>query len=102
MCMRVVSIGLDRPSKPPDRLLPLAGVILRVARSMHRPRNPRVTRTEAQAFQNMSLCFFGPPGVSFTQSDSGMGVGEISIKHQRMFTSGYPLRHALSQYFDIP
>src|ERR1700722_3990624 len=80
ICMRMVSIGLDRPSKPCDRLLPLAEVILLVAHRMHRTGNPRVTRTEAQAFQNMSLCFFGPTDINLTQSDSGMGAGEISIQ----------------------
>src|ERR1700677_811394 len=100
MRMRTVSIGLDRPPKPCDRLLPIAEVILRVARHMHRGRAG--ARAEAQGFHDMGLCFLGPTDISLTQSDIDMGDGEISIQRQRMFTPGDALRYALRHYFDIP
>ena len=43
----------------------------------------------------MSLCFFGATDTNLTTSDRGMGVGEISIQRQRMFTFGDALRGAL-------
>ncbi len=48
----------------------------------------RIARTEAQGLSNVSLCFFGATDKNLTKSDSGMGVGEISIQRQRMFTFG--------------
>ena len=48
----------------------------------------------------MSLGFFGATDKNLTESDSGMGVGEISIQLQRMFTFGDALGRALGQYVD--
>ena len=48
----------------------------------------------------MSLCFFGATDENLAKSDSGMGVGEISIQRQRMFTFGDALRGALGAYLD--
>ena len=49
----------------------------------------------------MSLCFFGATDENLTKSDSGMGVGKISIQRQRMFTFGDALRRALGEYLDM-
>jgi hypothetical protein len=46
MWMREISVGLDRPSKPCDRLLPKAEVILRDARYIHPIVSHRIARTE--------------------------------------------------------
>jgi hypothetical protein len=35
ICSRIISVGLDRPSTPSDRLLPTAEVVLRDARAHH-------------------------------------------------------------------
>ena len=48
----------------------------------------------------MSLGFLGVTGKHFTDSDSSMGVGKISIELQRMFTFGDALCGALGEYVD--
>ena len=57
----------------------------------------RVARTEAQGLDNVSLRLFGATDENLTKSDKGMGVGEISIQRQRMFTFGDALRGALGK-----
>ena len=101
MGMRIISVGLDRPSKPRDRLLLTAEVVLRHARESHPGVSHRIARAEAQGLDNVSLCFFGATDENLAKPDSGMGVGEISIQRQRMFTFGDALRGALGVYVDI-
>ena len=60
----------------------------------------RIARTEAQGLANVSLGFFGATDKNLTKSDKGMGVGEISIQRQRMFTFGDALCRALGAYVD--
>ena len=48
----------------------------------------------------MSLGFFGATDINLTNSDSGMGLGKISIQRQRMFTFGDALCGALGEYVD--
>ena len=48
MRCRIISVGLDRPSKPRDRLLLTAEVVLRDARDGHPDISHRIARTEAQ------------------------------------------------------
>ena len=50
----------------------------------------------------MSLCFFGAAYKNLSQSNSKMGVGEISIQLQRVLTFGDALRRALGYYLDKP
>ena len=88
MCDRIISVGLDRPSIPRNRLLVTAEVELRHARDIHPDVSHRIARTEAQGLGNVSLCFFGATDKNLTKSDKGMGAGEISIQRQRMFTFG--------------
>ena len=66
ICMRIISVGLDRPSKPRDRLLPTAEVELRNARVSHPDVSHRIARTEAQGLGNVSLCFFGATDKNLT------------------------------------
>ena len=69
--------------------------------AMHHPGvSQRIARTEAQGLGNVSLCFFGATDKNLTNSDKGMGLGEISIQRQRMFTFGDALRGALGEYVD--
>jgi hypothetical protein len=77
---RITSIGLDRPSKPRDCLLPTAEAIFRNSRDCHPDISERVARTEAQGLANVSLGVFGATDVNLAKSDKGMGVGEISIQ----------------------
>src|SRR5271155_5977473 len=56
--MRIISVGLDRPSKPRDRLLPKAEVILRAACNRHPGVSHRIARTEPESLDNVSLGFF--------------------------------------------
>ena len=98
--LRIISVGLDRPSKPRDRLLPTAEVVLRKARVSHPDVSHRIARTEAQGLGNVSLGFFGATDKNLSKSDSGMGAGEISIQRQRMFAFGDALRSALGEYVD--
>jgi hypothetical protein len=60
----------------------------------------RISRAEAQRLSNASLGFFGATGKYLTKSDSSIGVGEISVQRQRIFTFGDALRRALGEYFD--
>ena len=99
---RKVSVGLDRPPTPRDRLLVTAEVELRKARDISSRRKHRIARTEAQGLGNMSLCFFGATDKNLSQSDHGMGCGKISIQRQRMFTFGDALCGALGQYLEMP
>ena len=50
----------------------------------------------------MSLCFFGAAYKNLSQSNSKMGIGEISIQLQRVLTFGDALRRALGYYLDKP
>ena len=100
ICWRIISVGLDRPSKPRDRLLATAEVKLRNARASHPDVGHRVAWTETQGLVNVGLCFFGATDQNLTKSDKVMGAGEISIQRQRMFTFSDPLRSALGKYVD--
>ena len=100
--MRIISIGLDRPSKPRDSFLPGAEVVLRNARETLPGMGISIARTEAQGFANVGLCFFRTTDEGLTKSDKGVSAGQISIQLQRAFTFGDALHSALSQYFDIP
>ena len=71
ICWRIISIGLDRPPKPRDRLLPTAEVVLRQARISHPAVSHRIARTEAQGLANVSLRFFGATDKNLTKSDIG-------------------------------
>ena len=97
---RIISVGLDRPSKPRDRLVPTAEVDLRNAHEMHPDVSHGIARTEAQGLTNVSLRFVGATDENLTKSDTGMGAGKISIQLQRMFTFGDALCRALGQDFD--
>ncbi len=49
----------------------------------------------------MSLGFLGATGENLAKSDKGMGVGEIAIQRQRMFTFGDALDGALRQDLNV-
>src|SRR5271157_1716553 len=100
MGMRKVSVGLDRPSKPRDCLLVKSEVVLRDARVAHPVVRHRVVRTKAQSLDNVSLGFFGVTDINLAKSDIGMGLDEISIQRQRVFTLGDALRGALGDDLD--
>jgi hypothetical protein len=95
-----ISVGLDRPAKPRDRLLPTAEVELRRARNGHLDVSQRIVRTEAQGLNNVSLCFFGVTDASLSNTNKVMGAGEISIERQRMFAFGDALHGAPREYVD--
>ena len=97
----IISVGLDRPPKPRDRLLPRPRWFFAMPALSHPDVSHRIARTEAEGLGNVSLCFFGATDKNLTQSDNGMGVGEISIQRQRMFTFGDALCGALGRYVDI-
>ena len=48
----------------------------------------------------MSLCFLGATDEHLAEPDTGVGVSQISIQPQRMFTFGDALRGAPGQYID--
>jgi hypothetical protein len=48
----------------------------------------------------MSLGFIGAPNGNLAISNHRMGVGEISIQHQRVLTFGDALRSPLCEYPD--
>src|SRR5580704_18188865 len=100
MRMWKISIGLDRPSKPPDRLIVTAGSELRQARVKHPGVGHLIAWTEAQGLGNMRLSFLEATDKKLTISDKGMCAGEISIQRQRLFTFGDALRRALGPYVD--
>ena len=97
---RIISVGLDRPPTPRDRLLPTAEVELRQAHVCHPNVSRRVAWTEALGLGNVSLGFFGAAEEYLTQSDQGMGAGKISIQRQRILAFGDALRRALGEYLD--
>ena len=68
----------------------------------HPSASHRVARTEAQGLDNVSLGFFGTTDINLAKSDIGMGVGQISVQRQRVFTFGDALRGALSDYVEKP
>ena len=61
ICGCVVSVGLDRPAKPCDRLLITAELVLRDAREIHPAVSPRIARTETQGLGDVGLGLFGAP-----------------------------------------
>ena len=93
-------VGLDRASTPRDRLLPTAEVVVRYAHVSHPDVRHRIGRTEAQGLGHVRLCFFGAPDENLAQSDRVVGVREIPIQLQRMFTFGDALCHAPGEYVD--
>ena len=72
MCERKISVGLDRPSKPPDRLFRTAEVVLRIARERHPNVSHRIARTEAQGLGNVRLCLLGATSEDLTKPDESM------------------------------
>src|ERR1700722_12197210 len=98
--MRIVTVGLDRPSKPRNRLLPTAEVELPKARIGHPDVSQSIARTEAQRLGNVSLVFFGATDKNLSKTDSGMGLDKISVQRQRMFAFGDAARSALGEHVD--
>ena len=90
MRKRIISVGLERPSTPCDRLLATAELELRNSRARHPEVSHRIARTEAQGLDRMSFGFFGVTDENLTKSDAGMCVCEISIQRQRIFAFGEP------------
>ncbi len=89
--------NFDWPRSPAEttrRLAPTAEVELRVARNRNPDVSHRVARTEAQGLANVSLCLVGATNQDLTNSDIGMGEGEISIQVQRVLTFGDALCRA--------
>src|SRR5580692_10207931 len=72
MRMWKISIGLDRPSKPRDRLIVTAGSELRQACVKHPGVGHLIARTEAQGLGNMRLSFLEATDKKLTISDKGM------------------------------
>ena len=70
ICGRIISIGLDRPAKPRDRLLIFAEVELRQAREIHPDISRRIARAEAKDLGNVSLGFFGATDKYLGNSDN--------------------------------
>ena len=68
--VRIISVGLDRPSKPRDRLLLIAELVLRQTRASHPNVSQRIARTEAQGLGNVSLGFFGAAYQNLSKSNS--------------------------------
>ena len=97
--MRKISVGLDRPPKPCDRLLPNGEVDSSLCPQWRPDVCHRIAWTEAQGLGNVSFCFLGATDVNLSNSDVGMGVGKISIQRQRMFTFGDALCRALGHIF---
>src|SRR5271170_6383241 len=102
MCMRKISVGLDRSSTPGNRLIPQAEVVLRDAREGHPGISQRIARAEAQGLDNVRLRLFSATDINLTPSDSGTSLGEIPIQRQRMFTFGDALRGTLGVNVDSP
>ena len=78
--MRIISVGLDRPSKPRDRLLPKAEEDSSRCPRDHPGIGHRIARTEPEGLDDVSLGFFGATDKDFTKSNRGMGGGKISIQ----------------------
>jgi hypothetical protein len=70
MWKRIISVGLDRPSTPADRLVVKAEVVLRRARNCHPDVSHRIAWTEAQGLGNVGLCFFGATDKDLTSTDN--------------------------------
>ena len=100
MPKRIISVGLERPSTPCDRLLPTAELELRNSRASHPEVSHRIARTEAQGLDRMSFGFFGVTDENLTKSDAGMCVCEISIQRQRIFTFGDAFPRAPGSHVD--
>src|SRR5271166_6325230 len=66
ICYRIVSVGLDPPSTPGDRLLATAENALRNGRVSHPIVSHRIARTEPQGLDNVSLGFFGATDKNLT------------------------------------
>src|ERR1700691_4145079 len=98
MWKRKIAIGLDRPSKPRDRLLVTSDVVLRHSRISHPCVRHRITRAEAHRLDNVSLGFFGATDKNLANADKGIRVGEISIQRQRVLAFGDALHSALCAY----
>ena len=90
ICYRIVSVGLDRPSKLRSRLLVTAEAIFRYARVSHPDVSHRIARTEAQGLTNVSLGFFGPTDKDLAISDIRMGVGEFRSSSNACSHSAMP------------
>jgi hypothetical protein len=103
---RIISVGLDRPSEPRGRLLITAEKELPAACESLPGMGIGIARTEARCLADVSLRLFGATDENLTESDRGMGGGEISIQRQRMFTfrrcpaqhAWYRCRHLLASY----
>ena len=77
---RIISVGLDRPSRPSDRLLVTTEVEFRYAPDTHPGVCQRIARAEAEGLANVCLSFFCATDKNLTSSYKGMGLGEISIE----------------------
>ena len=100
--IRKISVHLDRPPTPRDRLLPTTEVKFREARPAHPDVSIRVARTEAQTLRNVSLRFFGATDENLAESDIRVGVRKISIKLKRVFAFGDAFCGSLCPYVDKP
>ena len=101
ICIGEISVGLDRAPKPRDCLLPVAEEVLRYARNIHPAVGQRIAWAEAQGRSDAVLRLFGVADKKLADSNEGMGLGEISIELQRMFTFGDALRGPPRQNVDM-
>ena len=97
---RIISVRLDRPSTPGDRLLPTAQKVLREAHVSHPDKRYRIAGAATQSLSNMSLCFFGATDKYLAKSDSAFGACDISVQRQRMLAFGDALSSTLRPYVD--
>src|SRR5271165_5001541 len=82
---RIISVGLDCPPKPLNRLIPIAEVVLRDAQETIPGVGISIARTEAQGLADVSLCFFGATDENPTKSYKSVCAGKVSIQLQRAF-----------------
>src|ERR1700733_15266673 len=90
MHKREISVGLDCPLKPRDRLVPGAELVLRIARETLPGIGIRIARTEAKGLTDVSLCFFGATNESLAKSDKAWELARFRSSANACSSSAMP------------
>ena len=95
-----ISIGLDGSAKPRGRFFIAAEKTRREAGRQKPNIGPRITRAEAERFQDVRLGLLGATDEQFVLSDQRMSSGHVTIQSQRSFVFSDALGGAVGEAED--
>jgi hypothetical protein len=97
-----VSVGVNRPSQPRNRLLVVAEMNLSVARGTQPKVGQSVTRTKSDRLLDMSLGFLAATDEMFGDTDKTVSDSQISIEREGSLAFCDPPSGAICEDLTMP